>query len=98
MKALGKYNITVAKEMATGEVTNDNIINELNKGHPIIMNVYHHYITLSLSDDGKILVLDPTPEYRDNREKGIKEFDSVEDINKVYGEISLAASYELEEN
>lgn len=88
---LAKYNIV------STELTNKNtssVMNELNQGHPIIMEVPGHYITLTLSNNGKILVLDPYSNWSKSTHKGTQEFDTINDLVNTYGYIRWAASYE----
>lgn len=88
---LAKYNI-VATELT--DKNTGNVMNELNQGHPIIMEVPGHYITLTLSNSGKILVLDPYSNWARSTNKGTQEFETVKDLVNTYGYIYWAASYE----
>ena len=90
---LSQYNVSATE---IEDKTNENFVSELKNGHPIIIRVPGHYMALTLTDEGKIYLLDPTTNWGSGYPKrGPKEYDSVNDIVSVYGEIRWAASYEI---
>lgn len=85
-KYLSKYGIKAA------EVGRSGIMASLRNGNPVIALVPGHYITLSKSSNGNIVVLDPFTNWA-NKAKGCGEFSSLAQIESAYGAISWAASY-----
>ena len=85
-KYLIKYGIRATN------INTNNIVNNLQNGHPIIVLVPGHYITLSISNNGNIVVMDPYTNWS-SKLKGPGEYGSIADIQRAYGEIKWAAAY-----
>ena len=64
----------------------------LKAGKPVIALVPGHYIVLSYSANGNVVLLDPFVGWA-NQYKKSGEFKSVRDIEAIYGSISRAAAY-----
>jgi len=69
------------------------IMSSLQAGKPVVILVPGHYMTLSISSNGKIVLLDPFTNWADTR-KRVGEFNSLFEITVVYGKFSWAAAYE----
>ena len=74
------------------EISKAAITSSLNAGSPVIVLVPGHYLALSKSTNGNIVVLDPYSNWA-SKAKGSGEFSSVSQIERAYGAISWAASY-----
>ena len=74
-------------------ISSSNILSSLQAGKPVIILVPGHYMALSISSNGKIVLLDPFTNWA-NQKKGPGEFNSLSEITSVYGGISWAAAYE----
>ena len=74
-------------------ISPSNIMKNLQAGKPVVILVPGHYMTLSISTSGKVVLLDPYTNWA-NSKKGPGEFNSVNDIANIYGSISWAAAYE----
>lgn len=69
------------------------ITNALKAGKPVVILIPGHYMTLSISSNGKIVLLDPFTNWRDSRRK-VGEYNSVSEITNIYGAVQWAAAYE----
>lgn len=74
-------------------ISSSNIMSSLQAGKPVVILVPGHYMTLSISSNGKIVLLDPYTNWKDSR-KGVGEFNSLSEITNIYGGIRWAAAYE----
>ena len=87
-KFIGRYNIKAER------IHRKSIMNYLKQGKPVIALVPGHYITLSINNsNGKIVLLDPYTRWA-NRRKKIGEYDSLSQIEAIYGGVSWAAAYQ----
>jgi hypothetical protein len=73
-------------------VSRSQIENVLKSGRPVIALVPGHYIVLSYSSRGNVVLLDPFVNWADRRKKS-GEFKSVSDIEAIYGGIRKAVAY-----
>ena len=69
---LSKYGIKGTK-VSTSEITNS-----LKAGKPVVILIPGHYMALSISTNGKIVLLDPFTNWRDSRRK-VGEYNSLSD-------------------
>lgn len=81
-----KYNLSAQK------ISRSQIESSLNAGKPVIALVPNHYIVLSKSRSGNVVLLDPFTGWGSKSKKS-GEYRSVSDIEKIYGNISAAAAY-----
>lgn len=86
-KYISRYNIKAT------EVSKNSIVSSLKQGKPVIALVPGHYITLSISTNGNIVVLDSFTNWA-NRNKRVGEYSSISQIEAAYGGISWAAAYQ----
>ena len=70
-----------------------NIMSSLQAGKPVVILIPGHYMTLSISANGKIVLLDPFTNWRDTRRR-VGEFNSLSEITSIYGNVQWAAAYE----
>ena len=68
-------------------------MSSLQAGKPVVILVPGHYMTLSISSNGKVVLLDPFTNWADSRRR-VGEFNSLSEITNIYGGISWAAAYE----
>ena len=83
---LAKYNLKAER------ISGSNVESALRSGKPVVALVPGHYVALSISSAGNIVLLDPFTGWADKRKKS-GEFRSVKDIESIYGNISSAAAY-----
>ena len=69
------------------------IMSALQSGKPVVILIPGHYMTLSISTTGKVVLLDPYTNWA-NRKKGPGEFNSISEITNIYGAVKWAAAYE----
>ena len=69
------------------------IESSLRAGKPVVILIPGHYMTLSISASGKIVLLDPFTNWRDTRRR-VGEFNSLSEITSIYGNVQWAAAYE----
>lgn len=74
-------------------ISSSNIMSSLQAGKPVVILVPRHYMTLSISSNGKVVLLDPFTNWS-NSKKGPREFNSISEITSIYGSIEWAAAYE----
>ena len=86
-KYISRYNIKAES------INKSNIVNALKQGKPVIALVPGHYITLSISTNGNIVLLDPFTNWA-NRSRRVGEYTSIAQIEAAYGGISWAAAYQ----
>lgn len=84
---LAKYNIRAQT------ISSSSIMSSLNQGHPVLVSVPGHYLTLTTSRAGNIVVLDPFQSWA-NPNKGPGEYSSLSQVQAAYGQISWAAAYQ----
>ena len=70
-----------------------NIMSSLQAGKPVVILIPGHYMALSISASGKIVLLDPFTNWRDTRRR-VGEFNSLSEITSIYGNVQWAAAYE----
>ncbi len=73
-------------------VSRGQIESALKSGKPVLALVPGHYIVLSYSSRGNVVLLDPYVNWADKRKKS-GEFKSVSDIESIYGTIRRAEAY-----
>ena len=73
-------------------IKKNKIMDALNEGKPVIINVPQHYMVLSLNSSGKIVLIDPNTRWADSRKKS-GEYNSISEIEDIYGAISVAGAY-----
>lgn len=74
-------------------ISSSKIMSSLQAGKPVVILVPGHYMTLSISSSGKVVLLDPFTNWA-NKKKGPGEFNSISEITSIYGGIRWAAAYE----
>lgn len=84
---LSKYNISAKS------ISKYNITNSLNNGNPVLILVPGHYLTLSISNNGKIVVLDPFTGWA-SAKKRVGEYNSITEVENAYGSIEWASAYQ----
>ena len=75
------------------KISASNIESSLRAGKPVVILIPGHYMTLSISTNGKIVLLDPYTNWRDSRRR-VGEFNSLSEITNIYGNVQWAAAYE----
>lgn len=70
-----------------------NIESSLRAGKPVVILIPGHYMALSISSSGKIVLLDPFTNWKDSRRR-VGEFNSLSEITSIYGAVQWAAAYE----
>lgn len=85
--------LTATYGIKASVISTSNIMSNLQAGKPVVILVPGHYMTLSISASGKVVLLDPFTNWA-NPKKGPGEFNSVSEIVNIYGSISWAAAYE----
>ena len=70
-----------------------NIERSLRAGKPVVILIPGHYMTLSISTNGKIVLLDPFTNWKDTRRR-VGDFNSLSEITNIYGNVQWAAAYE----
>lgn len=83
---IAHYNLTCET------ISRSDIESVLKAGRPVIALVPGHYIVLSYSSRGNVVLLDPYVNWGDSRKKS-GEFKSVSDIESIYGGIRKAVAY-----
>lgn len=83
---ISKYNLSAQK------ISRSQIESSLNAGKPVLILVPGHYMVLSKSSAGNVVLLDPFTGWGSKSKKS-GEYRSVSDIEKIYGAISSAAAY-----
>lgn len=68
------------------------ITSYLKAGRPVIVLVPGHYVVLSYSNNGKIVLMDPFTNWASKKKKS-GEYNSISDIEKAYGNIRKAVAY-----
>lgn len=86
---LSKYGIKGTKISSSSS----SIMSALQAGKPVVINVPGHYMTLSISSSGKVVLLEPFTNWADKRRRP-GEFNSISEITSIYGRIGWAAAYE----
>jgi len=84
---LSKYGINARSIGSSG------IMSSLRAGNPVLALVPGHYLTLSISSNGKIVVLDSFSDWA-SKQKGSGEYNSLSQIESAYGPIEWAAAYQ----
>ena len=75
-------------------ISSSKIMSSLKAGKPVVMLIEGHYMALSISSSGKIVLLDPYTRWS-NKRKGPGEFNSVDEILSTYNKkFKWAAAYE----
>lgn len=74
-------------------ISASNIESSLRAGKPVVILIPGHYMTLSISESGKIVLLDPFTNWADSRRR-VGEFNSLSEITRIYGNVQWAAAYE----
>jgi len=68
------------------------IVPSLKSGKAVIILVPGHYMVLSISSNGKVVLLDPFDNWADRRKKS-GQYNSINDIEAIYGNIRTAIAY-----
>ena len=84
---LSKYNISAKS------INSSNVVSSLKSGSPVLILVPGHYLTLSISDSGRIVVLDSFTGWA-SPNKRVGEYNSISQIESAYGQIEWAAAYQ----
>lgn len=89
---LDYYNLTANWVSAqSGESFKQALMRELNSGKAAIIFVPGHYMVLTASGDGNVILLDPFSNWADSRRKSGKQ--TLDNVANVYGGISGAIVY-----
>jgi hypothetical protein len=87
------YNLKANKVTGgSGESLKQAIMRELNSGKAMIILVPGHYMVLTGSGDGNVVLLDPFSNWRDSRRKSGKQ--TLDNVWNVYDGIKYAIAYE----
>lgn len=87
------YNLEVNRITASsGESFKQAIMRELNSGKAAVILVPGHYMVLTPSGDGNVVLLDPFSNWADSRRKSGKQ--TLDNVWSVYGGINYAIAYE----
>ena len=87
------YNLKVNRVTAnSGESFKQAIMRELNSGKAMIILVPGHYMVLTSSGDGDVVLLDPFSNWADSRRKSGKQ--TLDNVWNVYKGITYAIAYE----
>ena len=90
---LSGYEYTSKFNLKAEVVGRGGIDNALANNKPVVALFPGHYMAISKSSNGKVVLLDPYTNWRDQRRKS-GEYDSVAQIEALYGSIQWAAAYE----
>lgn len=86
------YNLTANRVTAqSGESFKQAIMRELNSGKAAVILVPGHYMVLTPSGDGNVVLLDPFSNWADSRRKSGKQ--TLDNVWSVYGGITYAIAY-----
>ena len=86
------YNLTANVISAkSGESFKQAIMRELNSGKAAVILVPGHYMVLTASGDGNVVLLDPFSNWADSRRKSGKQ--TLDNVWNVYGGITYAIAY-----
>ena len=87
------YNLTANKISAkSGESFKQAIMRELNSGKAAVILVPGHYMVLTPSGDGNVILLDPFSNWADSRKKSGKQ--TLDNVWSIYGGITYAIAYQ----
>ena len=87
------YNLTANKVTAqSGESFKQALMRELNSGKAAVILVPGHYMVLTPSGDGNVVLLDPFSNWADSRRKSGKQ--TLDNVRSVYGGITYAIAYQ----
>ena len=67
-------------------------MNSLRNNHPVIILVPGHYMALSISNNGNVVLMDPYTKWS-NKSKKSGEYKSISEIEHIYGSVTWAAAY-----
>ncbi len=90
---LSYYNLKANKISAkSGESFKQAIMRELNSGKAAVILVPGHYMVLTPSGDGNVILLDPFSNWADSRKKSGKQ--TLDNVWSIYGGITYAIAYQ----